>query len=51
MRRDNPLSAWATVGRLVLGQLAVDDKSNEITALPRLLEMLTLQDKVVTADL
>ena len=44
------VSAWAEEQRLVLGQLAVDDKSNEITALPRLLEMLTLRGKVVTAD-
>ena len=33
-----------------MGQLAVDAKSNEIAALPRLLAMLTLRDKVVTAD-
>ena len=44
------VSAWAEERRLVLGQLAVDDKSNEITALPKLLEMLTLPDTVVTAD-
>ena len=44
------VSAWAEEQRLVLGQLAVDDKSNEITALLRLLEMLTLRGKVVTAD-
>ena len=44
------VSAWAEEQRLALGQLAVDDKSNEITALPRLLEMLTLRGKVVTAD-
>ena len=44
------VSAWAEERRLVLGQLAVDDKSNEITALPKLLEMLTLQGKVVTVD-
>ena len=44
------VSAWAEERRLVLGQLAVDDKSNEITALPRLLEMLTLPGKVVTVD-
>ena len=33
-----------------MGQLVVDAKSNEITALPQLLEMLTLRGKVVTAD-
>ena len=44
------VSAWAEERRLVLGQLAVDDKSNEITAVPKLLEMLTLRGTVVTAD-
>jgi predicted transposase YbfD/YdcC len=34
----------------VLGQLAVEDKSKEITAVPKLLEMLTLRNTVVTAD-
>ena len=41
------VSAWAEARRLVLGQLAVDDKSNEITAVPKLLEMLTLRGTVV----
>jgi DDE_Tnp_1-associated len=44
------VSAWAVDLRLVLGQLAVDDKSNEITALPKLLDMLTLKGAIVTAD-
>ena len=44
------VSAWAEEQRLVLGQLAVEDKSNEITAVPKLLEMLALPGKVVTAD-
>ena len=44
------VSAWAEEQRLVLGQLAVEDKSNEITAVPKLLEMLTLRNTVVTAD-
>jgi predicted transposase YbfD/YdcC len=35
---------------LVLGQLAVDGKSNEITAVPKLLEMLSLKGCIVTAD-
>ncbi|PON10420.1 hypothetical protein C2W62_50160 [Candidatus Entotheonella serta] len=34
------VSAWATANRLVLGQVKVDDKSNEITAIPKLLKML-----------
>ena len=41
------VSAWAEEQRLVLGQLAVDGKSNEITAVPKLLEMLTLRNTVV----
>ncbi len=49
----NPLhlvSAWATEARLTLGQIAIDDKSNEITAIPLLLELLDLQDATVTID-
>ena len=46
----HPVSAWAEERRLAPGQLAVDAESNAITALPRLLEMLTLWGKVVTAD-
>lgn len=41
---------WAADQRLLLGQIAVDDKSNEITAVPKLLEMLSLQGCIVTAD-
>ena len=44
------ISAWAADQRLVLGQLAVDDKSNEITAVPKLLELLSLEGTIVTAD-
>ena len=44
------VSAWAAEQRLVLGQLAVEDKSNEITAVPKLLELLALKGTVVTAD-
>lgn len=49
----NPLhlvSAWATEARLTLGQVAVDDKSNEITAIPLLLELLDLKGATVTID-
>lgn len=42
------VSAWATQQRLVLGQVAVDEKANEITAIPKLLEMLELSGAVVT---
>lgn len=44
------VSAWAAEQRLVLGQMAVDGKSNEITAVPQLLRMLSLEGVVVTAD-
>ena len=44
------LSAWATQNRLVLGQLATGQKSNEITAIPKLLELLELKGCIVTID-
>jgi predicted transposase YbfD/YdcC len=44
------VSAWAGQTGLTLGQVAVDAKSNEITAMPQLLELLDLKDKIVTAD-
>jgi predicted transposase YbfD/YdcC len=44
------ISAWACETRLVLGQLRVDDKANEIPALPALLALLTLDGCIVTAD-
>lgn len=44
------VSAWATNSRLVLGQEAVDKKSNEITAIPKLLEQLELKGCIVTID-
>lgn len=44
------VSAWAAAQRLVLGQMAVDGKSNEITAVPKLLALLSLQGTLVTAD-
>lgn len=34
------VSAWATKNRVVLGQVKVDEKSNEITAIPELLDLL-----------
>ena len=37
------VSAWATSNRLVLGQYKVESKSNEITAIPKLLKMLACQ--------
>jgi predicted transposase YbfD/YdcC len=44
------VSAWACGQRLLLGQIAVDQKSNEITAVPQLLELLELRGAVVTLD-
>jgi predicted transposase YbfD/YdcC len=44
------VSAWAQSNRLVLGQLAVEAESNEITAVPKLLEVLGLEGCVVTVD-
>lgn len=44
------VSAWATQNRLVLGQLAVDEKSNEITAIPELIKVLELSGCIVTID-
>ena len=44
------ISAWACEQRLVLGQRRVDGHSNEITALPELLAMLSLEGCTVTAD-
>jgi transcription termination factor Rho len=42
--------AWAADQRLLLGQVAADEKSNEITAVPKLLEMLSRRGRIVTAD-
>lgn len=44
------LSAWASEHRLVLGQLKVDSKSNEITAIPKLLEILDIAGCIITID-
>jgi predicted transposase YbfD/YdcC len=44
------VSAWACQARLTLGIAEVDEKSNEITAIPRLLEMLDLEGALVTID-
>lgn len=44
------VSAWASEQHLVLGQVAVDTKSNEITAIPKLLELLDVSGAIVTID-
>jgi predicted transposase YbfD/YdcC len=44
------VSAWASANRLVLGQLKVEEKSNEITAIPKLIQMLDVAGATVTID-
>ena len=44
------VSAWATRNRLTLGQIKVDKKSNEITAVPELLRLLEIKGCLVTVD-
>lgn len=44
------VSAWATANHISLGQVVVDEKSNEITAVPKLLEILELSGALVTID-
>ena len=44
------VSAWATANQISLGQVVVDAKSNEITAIPKLLEILELSGALVTID-
>ena len=44
------VSAWATANHISLGQVVVDEKSNEITAIPKLLEILALSGCLVTID-
>lgn len=44
------VSAWGCEQRLVLAQIATDTKSNEITAVPKLLAMLSLKGAIVTTD-
>ena len=44
------VSAWACGQKLVIGQRKVDDKSNEITAIPELLELLNIKGAIVTID-
>lgn len=44
------VSAWASENRLVLGQVKTDEKSNEITAIPQLLDVLDISGCIVTID-
>jgi predicted transposase YbfD/YdcC len=44
------VSAWATTNKLVLGQVKVDSKSNQITAILELIKVLELNGYIVTID-
>src|SRR5690606_9226214 len=44
------VSAWACENNLVLGQTKVDEKSNEITAIPKLLEVIAVEGSIITID-
>lgn len=44
------VNAWCSANHMVLGQLATEEKSNEITAVPKLLELLDLKGAIVTVD-
>lgn len=44
------VSAWASVNNLVLGQVKVSEKSNEITAIPELIESLAIEGSIITID-
>ena len=49
-RAINMVSAWSTSNKLVLGQIKVDKKSNEITAIPELIKVLDIAGCIVTID-
>lgn len=44
------VNAWCSANQLVLGQVEVDKKSNEITAIPKLLDLLDVEDATITMD-
>jgi predicted transposase YbfD/YdcC len=44
------VSAWASKNNMVLGQVKVCEKSNEITAIPKLLELITVKGCIITID-
>jgi len=50
LRQLHLVSAWATEANLTLGQVAVEEESNEITAIPKLLELLDLHGMLVSID-
>jgi len=44
------VSAWASKNKMLLGQIKTDEKSNEITAIPELLDMINVKESIVTID-
>ncbi len=44
------VNAWTDMNKLVIGQIKTSDKSNEITAIPKLLDMLIIKDCIITTD-
>lgn len=44
------ICAWVNTNQLVLGQVKADDKSNEITAIPILLDLLDIEGCIITID-
>lgn len=44
------VSAWASAYKIMLGQIKTEEKSNEITAIPKLLEMIDVKDTIITID-
>lgn len=44
------LNAWALANRLVIGQLPIPDKSNEISAMPQLMDIIDIKGCIITAD-
>jgi predicted transposase YbfD/YdcC len=44
------VSAWVAENQITLGQLKVEDKTNEITAVPELLDMIDIEGSIITAD-
>ena len=49
-RAIHALNVWSSKNRIALAQIGVDEKSNEITAIPEVLDMLTVEGCVITAD-
>jgi hypothetical protein len=44
------VSAWVAENQMALGQIKVEEKTNEITAVPELLDMLDVEGSIITAD-